>query len=216
MASKLFRQDSTDRDSESKTDDGGRNGGPGSGDPTSADRLAAARRRSAATEGPPGPSVIGTGTEISGEITMRGDFRVEGRIDGNVTTRGEVVISDRGRVKGEIEADVVVIEGIVEGAVRAREVVRLKRGCKVSADLRSPAVELEEGGGFEGRINMAEEAAKGGGAVSRPTGSAGSRTGEPVASGASAGSSRGGAGPSGEEGSPGESSKTKTDADEDG
>lgn len=209
MASKLFRQDSTDRDSGSRTDDGGRNGGPGSGEPTSADRLAAARRRSAAAEGPPGPSVIGAGTQINGQVTMRGDFRVEGRIDGNVTTRGEVVISDRGRLKGEIEADVVVIEGTVEGAVRARQVVRLKRGCKVSADLRSPAVELEEGGGFEGKIDMTEGAAKSGGAIS-PTGTAGSRTGDPVASGASAGSGSGGAGPSGE-GKPGESSGQDAD-----
>lgn len=154
MGSVLFRQDTTDRETKTEAEDPGKNGARGAGDrPLGAARGAVVPDRQA------GPSVIGAGTEITGEISMRGDFRIEGKIEGSVSTRGEVVISDRGSLKGEIEADSVVIEGRMEGAVRARQVVRLKRGCRVSADLKSPAVELEEGGGFNGRIDMTEGAA---------------------------------------------------------
>lgn len=172
MGSVLFRQDTTERETRTKAEERAINGGRGSADRPPATATA---REAVRSDRQAGPSVIGAGTEITGEISMRGDFRIEGSIEGSVSTRGEVVISDRGSVKGEIEADIVVIEGRVEGAVRARQAVRLKRGCRVSADLKSPAVELEEGGGFNGRVDMTEGSAAAdavGSAQAEATGSA--------------------------------------------
>lgn len=124
----------------------------------------------ARTERPGGPSVVGPGTEITGEVEVRGDLRVEGRIEGDVSTKGEVVVSDRGSLKGTVEADAVVVEGRIEGKVRARQVARFKAGCRVTADVESPAVELEEGGRFEGRIDMGGSPDSPGGAADSPGG----------------------------------------------
>lgn len=165
MTSGLFRQEAAERVKKTKPGEEARNAGPASDDRRPDDRALATRAAAAlgrgtepgpAAEPSAGPSVIGAGTEITGQITMRGDFHVDGRIEGNVSTQGEVVISDQGEVQGEIEGEVVVIEGRVDGAVRAHQVVRLKHGCKVSGDLVAPAVELEEGGGFNGRIEMTQ------------------------------------------------------------
>lgn len=107
-----------------------------------------------ASPGPAGVSVVAAGTEITGEVTTRGDLRIEGRVEGDVHTRGEVVVSDGGSVKGDVDADVVVVEGRIDGTVTARQVARFRRGCHVSADIESPAVQLDEGAGFNGRIDM--------------------------------------------------------------
>lgn len=108
---------------------------------------------------PEGPSVIGPGTEIVGHVDMRGDLRVEGRIEGTVSVEGEVVISERGSVEGEIDADEVVLEGRVEGSVRARGSARFRSGCRMRGDVTSPVVEIEEGGLLDGRVDMTGERA---------------------------------------------------------
>lgn len=135
--------------------------------------------------GPAGPSVIGPGTEIVGRVEMRGDLRVEGRIEGTISVEGEVVVSEQGSVDGEIEADDVVVEGRIEGGVRARGSARFRSGCRMRGDVRSPVVEVQEGGTLDGRIDMTGEGAESAGAT------AGAKPGLVARGAASAADSRG-------------------------
>jgi cytoskeletal protein CcmA (bactofilin family) len=128
---------------------------------------------------PAGPSVIGPGRESVGRVEVRDDLRIEGRIEGTVSVRGEVVVSDRGSVEGEIEADDIVIEGRMDGQLKARGSARFRSGCRMHGDVRSPVVELEEGGALDGRIEMSGEGPA-------PTGTKAAATG-----GAAAGRARG-------------------------
>jgi cytoskeletal protein CcmA (bactofilin family) len=107
-------------------------------------------------------SIIGRGTEIEGELSGRGQLRVEGRIEGTVRIEGEVQIADGGEVDGRIEADRVVAGGSVSGAIAARESVRLEEGCQVDADVFSPVLQLQEGGVMNGRVDMTGKGQPGG------------------------------------------------------
>lgn len=112
-------------------------------------------------EGPPPPdtastSIVGRGTELTGDVVGSGQLRVEGRVDGTIRMDGEVQIAAEGTVEGRIEADEVVAAGRVSGTVTARDAVRLEDGCQVDADVHSPVVELQEGGLLNGRVEMSE------------------------------------------------------------
>jgi len=107
-------------------------------------------------------SIIGRGTEIAGELSGRGQLRVEGRIEGTVRVEGEVQIADGGEIDGRIEADRVVAGGSVSGAIAARESVRLEEGCQVDADVFSPVLQLQEGGVMNGRVDMTGKGQPGG------------------------------------------------------
>ena len=54
-----------------------------------------------------------------------------------------------------IEVDVLVVEGLVEGEVLARERVEVRATGRISAAVRTPRLVLDEGGRIEGRIEMA-------------------------------------------------------------
>lgn len=114
----------------------------------------AARSPGRAGEGVAAPSVFGAGMTVVGRIDFQGDLELEGRVEGTISTRGRVLISERGSVEGEIHAGEIVVGGVVEGKLAARDIVRLRRGCRVTGELRSPAVELEEGGIVDGRVEM--------------------------------------------------------------
>lgn len=122
-------------------------------------------------------SLVGRGTELTGDLVGRGQLRVEGRVDGTIRMDGEVHVAADGAVEGRIEADEVVAAGRVSGTIAAREAVRLEEGCRVEADVRCPVLELEEGGHLDGRVEMSgeglpeSEEAAAGAAGPRPTSS---------------------------------------------
>lgn len=105
-------------------------------------------------------SVLGGGMTVTGDVTGEGEFRIEGRVEGSVTTTGRVVVDANGEVEGGIEAQEVVASGKISGNIRAKDAVRLKNGCQVEADVQAPTIELEEGGTVNGRLDM-KSAAKG-------------------------------------------------------
>ncbi|MFW6193717.1 MAG: bactofilin family protein, partial [Gemmatimonadota bacterium] len=112
-----------------------------------------------AGEGSPSPgtastSIIGRGSELTGDLEGSGQLRVEGRVDGTIRMDGEVQVAAEGAVEGRIEADEVVAAGRVTGTIAARTAVRLEDGCQVDADVHCPVLELQEGGRLNGRVDM--------------------------------------------------------------
>lgn len=99
-------------------------------------------------------SVLGGGMTVTGDVTGDGELRIEGRVEGSVTTNGRVVVDAGGQVDGGIDAEEVVASGKVSGNIKASGAVRLKKGCRVEADIEAATIELEEGGTVNGRLTM--------------------------------------------------------------
>ena len=99
-------------------------------------------------------SVLGGGMTVTGDVTGEGELRIEGRVEGSVSTSGRVLVDASGQVEGGIEAEEVVASGKVSGNIKASGAVRLKKGCRVEADVEAPKIELEEGGTVNGRLTM--------------------------------------------------------------
>jgi cytoskeletal protein CcmA (bactofilin family) len=99
-------------------------------------------------------SVLGGGMTVTGDVTGEGELRIEGRVEGSVTTTGRVVVNADGEVAGGIEAQEVVASGKVSGTISARGGVRLRKGCQIEADIEAATIEIEDGGVVNGRITM--------------------------------------------------------------
>ena len=62
-------------------------------------------------------NVVAKNTAIIGNITSEGDFRIDGNLEGNIKTKGRVIIGVEGSVKGKIDAVNSDIEGKFSGDV---------------------------------------------------------------------------------------------------
>src|SRR5690606_41696767 len=86
--------------------------------------------------------LIGSGTVIEGDLRFRGGLRIDGEVIGRVLAEpgkpSLLVLSHNARVKGEIRAAHVVIDGTVEGPVQAHELPGLQARPRVPGDLPSP------------------------------------------------------------------------------
>ncbi len=105
---------------------------------------------------------LDAGSHIEGDLRFEDTFRVDGRLNGKVSSRGDLVVGERGEIDGEIETGRIYISGTVRGVVRATRRVEVTATGKVYAEIETPALVIEEGAFFEGRCTMfrGEKAAK--------------------------------------------------------
>ena len=105
-----------------------------------------------------GPTcAIGAGASFDGVLTFWGFARVEGRLRGQVVADGTLEIGPEADVHARIEVDVLVVEGLVEGEVLARERVEVRATGRITAAVRTPRLVLDEGGQIEGRVEMGKK-----------------------------------------------------------
>ena len=62
-------------------------------------------------------NLIGAGTKIKGDINSDGDIRIDGTLNGNLSTKGKVVIGETGKIKGEINCKNSDVSGVIEGKI---------------------------------------------------------------------------------------------------
>jgi cytoskeletal protein CcmA (bactofilin family) len=66
-------------------------------------------------------TLIGKGSEFDGKLSFEGQVRIDGKFTGQIHTKDVLVIGEGARVQAEITAGTVIINGIVEGNIRAMQ-----------------------------------------------------------------------------------------------
>jgi len=104
------------------------------------------------------PNMIGPGTKIVGDIQTNGDFKIDGNIEGNVSSKGKVVVGVNGFVKGEIICSNAIISGSVNGKLVVSELLAMQSSSKISGDIRAAKLSIEPGAIFTGTCTMGSDA----------------------------------------------------------
>jgi len=107
---------------------------------------------------PGGPATIGRSISVRGEVSGDEDLLIQGQVDGSVELGQHcVTVGSDGRVKANIVARVVTVEGSVEGDLTAQEQIVLRGSARVQGDIRAPRVVLEDGASFRGLVDMGKD-----------------------------------------------------------
>lgn len=107
-----------------------------------------------AAAAPVEPSRISSGMKIVGDVLGAGDLEVEGRVEGNVESRG-LTVGAGGEVKGNISAESVRVLGSVTGRIEAKAIA-IAASAKVKGDLIHSTLSIEAGAMIEGQLRRSE------------------------------------------------------------
>ena len=99
-------------------------------------------------------TVIGSETELKGTIQSQNSIRIDGQIEGEVYSQGEVHIGETSIIKGNIYAKRVIISGEVNGNIEATQGLKISKTGRVYGDITGDRLIVEEGGTYKGRVNM--------------------------------------------------------------
>jgi len=99
-------------------------------------------------------TLLAKGVVLKGEIHVEGTVRIDGRLDGDIQTKGQVIIGEDGLVQGTITAGTVVSSGRIKAKVLANERVHLMKTATLIGEVLTPMLIIEEGAKLQGVTDM--------------------------------------------------------------
>ncbi|MBO7610709.1 MAG: polymer-forming cytoskeletal protein [Elusimicrobia bacterium] len=102
-------------------------------------------------------TLVGNGSTFRGEISATNSIRIDGTLIGSVKEAANVIVGENAKVKGNICANYVVVDGIVEGNITATESIELLAKSKVTGDITTTLLSINEGAIFKGKSVMLEK-----------------------------------------------------------
>lgn len=99
-------------------------------------------------------NTIAAGTKINGNITTETDFRLDGKVEGDICCKGKIVLGPKAYVKGNITCDNAEILGSVDGSVKVNAKLVLKSSSVINGDITSQSLVIEPNAQFNGACTM--------------------------------------------------------------
>lgn len=99
------------------------------------------------------------GSSFKGELEFEDTMRIDGRFNGKISSKNELIIGDAAHIEGDIHVGRIAISGTVMGKIVAAQRVEIHRNGKVYCDIDTPALVIEEGALFQGSCVMNERKA---------------------------------------------------------
>lgn len=104
---------------------------------------------------------IGKSVVIKGELSGSEDLYVDGIVEGTIELQGNnLVIGPNGQVRARVHAKGVIVQGKLDGDIRASERTELRKSAVAVGDIVTQRVAIEDGAYFKGKIDIQKEAAK--------------------------------------------------------
>ena len=97
------------------------------------------------------------GSSFKGELEFEDTMRIDGRFNGKIISKNELIVGESATIEGDIHCGRVAISGTVIGRIVATQKVEIHRNGKVYSDIDTPALIIEEGAIFQGNCVMGEK-----------------------------------------------------------
>jgi cytoskeletal protein CcmA (bactofilin family) len=99
-------------------------------------------------------TIIGSGVTVHGELNSESDVLVDGHVEGNITTTGDIVVGVNAEIKATLTGTNIMVAGHLIGNIHASGETTIKETGRVDGDITSSGLSISSGGIFIGRSRM--------------------------------------------------------------
>ncbi|HEY7095129.1 MAG TPA: polymer-forming cytoskeletal protein [Terriglobales bacterium] len=101
---------------------------------------------------------IGRSVVIKGELSGSEDLYVDGQVEGTIELHGNsLIIGPNGQVRANVNAKGVIVQGKLEGNIRATERAELTKSAIAVGDVVAQRLAIEDGAYFKGKVDLQRE-----------------------------------------------------------
>jgi len=100
---------------------------------------------------------VGEEVAFKGTIRYQGTVRVDGRLEGEIYTDGNLIIGQKAVITAKIEAGTVTCQGRITGEILAKNRVKLLSPAVFDGTITTPLLSMDEGVMFNGSCNMPQK-----------------------------------------------------------
>lgn len=102
-------------------------------------------------------TTIGTRSVFEGKFAVKGALKIDGKFEGKALIVDKVFIGPKGKVKANIRASSVVVEGILIGNINASNRVLLLPTSRILGDIQTPELIIQNGTILKGRCTISHD-----------------------------------------------------------
>src|SRR5579863_1812677 len=101
-------------------------------------------------------TLVSAKTEFKGDIVFLGGLRIDGKVKGNITAKGDnsstLILSEHAVVTGNINVPHMVVNGTVRGQVRASERLDVQAKAEITGDVAYKNLQIAFGAVINGNL----------------------------------------------------------------
>jgi cytoskeletal protein CcmA (bactofilin family) len=101
---------------------------------------------------------IGKSVVIKGELSGSEDLYIDGHVEGKIELQGNsLTVGPNGQVRASVNAKSVVVQGKVDGSIRATDRTELRKTAIITGDIATQRISIEDGAYFKGKVDIQKE-----------------------------------------------------------
>jgi cytoskeletal protein CcmA (bactofilin family) len=106
-------------------------------------------------------TVFGTDTEFVGELDFTDNLVIAGNYSGTICSGGNLEITKSAVCTVDtIKTKTIVVSGQVTGNIEAPDRMEMKTGCKITGDIITSRLKIEDNVDFHGQVTMLDDDAE--------------------------------------------------------
>jgi cytoskeletal protein CcmA (bactofilin family) len=99
-------------------------------------------------------NILSKDVEIKGSIKFTNELIIDGKIEGEIISDGNLTVGENADIRGEIKTKSVTVLGKIHGNITVAERCELKARAQLVGDLKAARVIIEEGATFVGKSEV--------------------------------------------------------------
>lgn len=101
-----------------------------------------------------GHNMIVGSTKLTGKVTAKNDFRIDGEFEGSLDCESKVIIGEKGKFEGDITCQNAVVEGHFKGQLNVTEILYVKESAEIYGEVVTGKLVVQSGSIFEVQCKM--------------------------------------------------------------
>lgn len=106
------------------------------------------------TTGTKNDSLLSADAGFNGSISFKSFLRIDGKFEGEVSSKGTLFVGKTGLVKADIKVGNIIVEGKIQGNIEAADQVELRQTAQLFGDIKANKLIIAEGVSFVGNCNV--------------------------------------------------------------
>ena len=97
---------------------------------------------------------LGAGITFEGHMVLNENMHLDGIVRGKISAKDLLIVGKTADLQAEVSVGTLIISGRLQGSIKAKKSVELRFPAQVDGDIEAPAITIEEGVIFNGKIKM--------------------------------------------------------------
>ncbi len=105
-------------------------------------------------------TIIGESVQVKGHFESNGNIIINGSLEGDIKTKGAILVGEKSKINANIEAEEMVIKGEINGNLKINGYLSIKELAKIIGDIECVQISIEKGAEINGQVTITNKKAK--------------------------------------------------------